>query len=328
MDLPNSPFAPPGNRFLDLVCSAFVHPVIIAHRGDSFRAPENTREAARLATEAGASAWELDVQLTRDGVPIVIHDESLLRTTDVASKFAGDPRSREGFRVSDFDFEEVRSLDAGSWFVAEDSRPRSARDFGSLTRLDAARLEHIASGRVVIPSLADALSFTKEHDWLVNVEIKSFPERPRESVEPVLQVIAETQTASRVLISSFDHRDVAAANVAGREYALGILAMTPLDQVCRYVRELIGVETVHFSAEVVGSEKVSCRRDRSPHSLEADLVADLKRGGVPTLVYTVNAHGPGSLAEHLGLIGVAGFFTDDPLGMRRSFLGGDADIET
>ena len=49
------------------------------------------------------------------------------------------------------------------------------------------------------------------------------------------------------------------------------------------------------------------------------MVAELKRGGVPTLVYTVNDHGTGSLAEHLAAIGVAGLFTDDPLGMSQSF---------
>ena len=84
-----------------------------------------------------------------------------------------------GFRVSEFDFDEVRSLDAGSWFVAEDGPARSARAFGSLARLDPADLAHYRSGRVVIPTLSEALLFTKEHDWLVNVEIKSFPERPR-----------------------------------------------------------------------------------------------------------------------------------------------------
>ena len=153
-------------------------PLIIAHRGDSFHAPENTLEAARLGWEAGADAWELDVQLTRDGVPVVIHDESLLRTTDVAARFAGDPRGRDGFRVSDFDFDEVRSLDAGSWFVADDGGPRSARDFGTLDRLDPADIDHFRSGSVLIPTLEEALIFTKEQDWLVNVEIKSFPEQP------------------------------------------------------------------------------------------------------------------------------------------------------
>jgi glycerophosphoryl diester phosphodiesterase len=288
------------------------HPVIVAHRGDSFRAPENTLEAARLGWESGASAWELDVQLTRDGVPVVLHDESLLRTTDVARKFAGDPRGDDGFHVADFDFDEVRALDAGSWFVSEYGGPRSARDFGTLARLDHADLKHYASGRVLIPTLSEALVFTTEHDWLVNVEIKSFPERPRASVAPVLSVIDETQTATRVLISSFDHRDVAAANVRGREYALGILAMTPLFQAERYVPDIVGADTIHLSADVVGSETVAYRRSHAPEFLEGNLLAELIRCGIPALVYTVNDFGPGSLAEHLAAIGVAGLFTDDP----------------
>ncbi len=312
--------APQANRLLSLLLSGTEHPVIFAHRGDSFRAPENTLEAASLGWEAGASAWELDVHLTRDGVPIVFHDESLLRTTDVADKFADDPRGADGFRVAEFDLDEVRSLDAGSWFVAEDGRPRSARAFGTMTDLEPSRIKHYSSGRVVVPTLTEALAFTREHDWLVNVEIKSFPERPREYVEPVLRVIAETQTASRVLISSFDHRDVAAANSPGREYSLGILTMTPLDQVERYLHELVGGDTFHVSAEVAGSDTFSYRRRPTPQSLAHEMVADLKRGGVPTLVYTVNDHGAGSLADHLASIGVSGIFTDDPLGMRRSFL--------
>lgn len=319
MSCPDSSASPSTNRFLALLLAKREHPVIVAHRGDSFRAPENTLDAARLGWESGAGAWELDVHLTRDGVPIVLHDESLLRTTDVAEKFAGDRRGRDDFHVSDFDFDEVRALDAGSWFVSEHGGPRSARDFGSRARLEPALLEHYASRRVVIPTLSEALVFTRDHDWLVNVEIKAFPERPRDSVEPILKVIAETRTASRVLISSFDHRDVAAANLAGREYAIGILAMTPLYQIHRYAREIAGVDTVHLAADVVGSDTVSYRRRPAPQSLEGDLVADLYRCGIPTLVYTVNDWGPGSLASHLAAIGVAGLFTDDPLGMKQSF---------
>ena len=307
-----------SNRFLARLLSRGDFPIVIAHRGDSFRAPENTLEAARLGLESGAAGWELDVQLTRDLVPIVLHDESLLRTTDVATKFAGDPRGQTGFHLADFDFDEVRSLDAGSWFVAQDGGPRSARDFGTLANLDQSAVEHFASGRVLIPTLEEALDFTKLHDWLVNVEIKSFPERPRDSVEPILNVIAATQTAAQVLISSFDHRDVAAANLRGREYGLAILAMTPLFQIEHYALEIVGADTVHFSTEVLGSETVAYRSRRSPQSLETGLVATLSHRGVPTLVYTVNDHGLGSLAEHLAAIGVAGLFTDNPGGLIHS----------
>jgi glycerophosphoryl diester phosphodiesterase len=290
---------------------------VIAHRGDSFRAPENTLEAARLGWQAGAAAWELDVQLTRDSVPIVIHDESLLRTTDVAQRFAGDPRGKDGFRVSDFDFDEVRALDAGSWFVASDGGPRSARAFGTLESLDPAWRTRYASGGVHVPSLAEALAFTDEQDWLVNVEIKSFPERPAALVERVLLEIAITGTASRVLISSFDHVDVARANHPAREYGLGILSATPLHRIGEYAAELVGAETVHLAAAVLGSRSIAYRKSKSALSLR-DL-APMNDAGMPVLVYTVNEHGPRSLAEHLAAIGVDGLFTDDPRGLHQSF---------
>src|SRR5579885_275964 len=167
-----------GNRFLTRLAAPRGRPLLIAHRGDSSHAPENTLEAARLGFEAGADAWEFDVQMTRDGVPVVLHDESLLRTTDVAARFAGDPRGRDGFRVSDFDLDEIRTLDAGSWFIADDGGPRSARDFGTLDQLGPAEFEHFRSGSVRMPTLEEALIFTRERDWLANVEIKSFPDDP------------------------------------------------------------------------------------------------------------------------------------------------------
>src|SRR5262249_12041353 len=172
-------------------------------------------EAARLGWEAGADAWEFDVQLTRDGVPVILHDESLLRTTDVAARFAGDPRGRDGFRISDFDFDEIRSLDAGSWFVADGGGPRSARDFSALDQLDPADIDHYRSGSVCIPTLEEALIFTKEQGWLANVEIKSFPDHPPGLVERVLEVIAASGIADRILISSFDHDDIVAAQRDG-----------------------------------------------------------------------------------------------------------------
>ncbi len=304
------------NMFLALLHATRTHPLIIAHRGDSSHAPENTLEAARLGRQAGADAWELDVQLTRDGVPVVIHDESLLRTTDVAARFAGDPRGRDGFRVPDFDFEEIRTLDAGSWFVDDNGGPRSARDFGTLDRLDPADVAHFRSGSVLVPTLEEALIFTREHDWLVNVEIKSFPDHPPGLVGRVLEVIATTGTADRVLISSFDHDDVVAAHRQGRRYGLGILLATPIHRLPDYAIDFVHSETVHVSTEVLGSESVAYRRAGTAASLRHDIVAALEGRGIPTLVYTVNHQVGGNLARHLAEIGVAGLFTDDPKGLK------------
>ncbi|WP_347862802.1 glycerophosphodiester phosphodiesterase [Salimicrobium sp. PL1-032A] len=80
---------------------------IIAHRGASGYAPENTMAAFRLAEKMGADGVETDVQLTKDGVPVLIHDENVRRTTNGT-----------GF-VQDYTFDELRKLDTGSWFSSE-----------------------------------------------------------------------------------------------------------------------------------------------------------------------------------------------------------------
>jgi glycerophosphoryl diester phosphodiesterase len=77
---------------------------IWAHRGASARAPENTLAAFREAEAAGADGLELDVHLSRDGVPVVIHDDTVDRTTDGSGA------------VGALTFREIRSLDAGCWF--------------------------------------------------------------------------------------------------------------------------------------------------------------------------------------------------------------------
>jgi len=307
------------NRFLDLLKARRAHPVIVAHRGNSCHAPENTIEAARLAWQAGAQAWEIDVQLTRDGVPVVLHDETLTRTTDVAIRFAGDPRRRDGYRLCDFDFEEARSLDAGSWFVAAQGGHGSARSFNTLDRLEPSQVELYRSGGVQVPSLAEALDFTNANDWLVNIEIKSFPEGATGLVSRVLEIVEATDTAPRVLISSFDHRDVSLANARERAYSLGILTATPLCRTAEYATRLVGAETVHVSTEVIGAETISYRQRALAQALNLDLIDELRKSDIPLLVYTVNEHGPGSLARHLAELGINGIFTDDPTGLLCDF---------
>ncbi|MGG5257557.1 glycerophosphodiester phosphodiesterase [Phycicoccus avicenniae] len=85
---------------------------VVAHRGSAAGAPENTLAAVRLALEHGADVVETDVRRTRDGVLVVLHDESLARTTDVREVFP----ERGPWCVRDLTLEEVRRLDAGSWF--------------------------------------------------------------------------------------------------------------------------------------------------------------------------------------------------------------------
>jgi glycerophosphoryl diester phosphodiesterase len=150
----------------------------------------------------------------------------------------------------------------------------------------------------------------------VNVEIKSFPDHPPGLVQRVLEAIAATGTAERVLISSFDHDDVVAADDPGRRHGLGILLATPIHRLPEYAIDLVGADTVHVSTEVLGSEAVAYRRAGAASALRHDIVAALKGRGIPTLVYTVNHQAGGKLARHLAEIGVDGLFTDDPNGLK------------
>jgi glycerophosphoryl diester phosphodiesterase len=112
-------------------------PAVIAHRGASYLAPEETRPAFLLARELGADYLEFDIQRTRDGVLIALHDDDLSRTTNVGEVFPG----REKDTVEKFTFAELEQLDAGSWFNR--SFPDRARaTFGGLKVL---RLEDIVA---------------------------------------------------------------------------------------------------------------------------------------------------------------------------------------
>ncbi|HMB03985.1 MAG TPA: glycerophosphodiester phosphodiesterase family protein [Isosphaeraceae bacterium] len=312
------------NRFRSLFRTLQGRPLILAHRGDSFHAPENTLEAARAGWESGADAWELDVQLTRDGVPIVLHDESLSRTTDAAARFANDPRGAAGWLVSDFDFEEIRPLDAGSWFLDPSGGPRTAARFGTLDSLGSEARARYRSGMVRVPTLRDALQWTVRCDWLVNVEVKSFPNTDPRLVEAVLAVIDATGAADRVLISSFDHAEVARVAARRPEIATGVLAATPLHRPEFYARALVRADAYHPSTLVLGAGADRYRRAPSSRSLRADDLAALGRAGVPTLVYTVNDTLPGGLAAHLVEAGAFGLFTDDPRAMVGLFRAGGA----
>lgn len=117
--------------------STDTHPIIEAHRGDSANAPENTLAAFRRAFDLGVRWTELDIHPAKDGALMVIHDDTLDRTTNGAGA------------VSDFTAEELRRLDAGSWFDPEFAGER-------------------------IPLLEEVFELAASRDTRVNVEIKAF----------------------------------------------------------------------------------------------------------------------------------------------------------
>ncbi len=143
-------------------------PFLIAHRGASALSPENTLAAFRKAHEIGAKWVEFDVMLAACGEAVVIHDETLDRTTNGTGK------------VSDYPYSYLQTLDAGSWFNAKFSGEK-------------------------IPTLADVLTWLHQYRLTPNIEIKPSVGQEEETVKKVLQVIEKNWRADMnpPLISSF-----------------------------------------------------------------------------------------------------------------------------
>jgi glycerophosphoryl diester phosphodiesterase len=170
----------------------------IAHRGARSLAPENTLAAARKGLEIGADLWELDVAMTVDGELVVLHDDTLERTSNVAAVF---PNRRTAL-VYSFTLTELRRLDFGSWFVEKDPFKQIAAGAVSPAEQEKFKGEPI-------PTLRDALTFTRDHQWRVNVEIKdasSTPAAHASIVEKTVALIVELGMVNQVMISSFNHQ--------------------------------------------------------------------------------------------------------------------------
>lgn len=162
-------------------------PFVIGHRGAAGLAPENTLRGFDRAAEAGVTWVEFDVMLSRDSLPMLIHDDDVDRTTDGRGA------------VADLTGAELARLDAGAWFGPDFAGAR-------------------------IPTLADAVIRLTELGLGANVEIKPYPGLETETAEAVCAWIAANWPASlpEPVISSFsmEAMEVARRMLHGAERAL------------------------------------------------------------------------------------------------------------
>lgn len=168
-----------------------------AHRGARSLAPENTMPAIHKAWEIGTQGVEVDVRVSRDGLIVLHHDQTLKRTTDVADTYP----DRSAHPLSTFSFTELQELDAGSWFIATD--PFAQIKAGNLSPAEIDNIPHCR-----IPLLSELLEFIMDKEWRINLELKeaSAPMQQFPLVEAVLALIREAQVdANKIIISSFEH---------------------------------------------------------------------------------------------------------------------------
>lgn len=151
---------------MNLFLQSHSQPLIIAHRGSSTHAPENTLAAFTLAADQGADAVELDVTLTRDGQVVVIHDDTLERTTNGQG------------RVDQLPYATVLEFDAGAKFNAQFAGER-------------------------VPLLSQVFE-TVGQRVLINVEIKSTTVRSTGLEARVIDLIRQHGLIERVIVSSFN----------------------------------------------------------------------------------------------------------------------------
>ena len=191
---------------------------IYAHRGNSGEAPENTLEAFRQAIAIGADGVEFDVQLTKDGVPVVIHDETVNRTTDGVGA------------VQDLTLQQIQALDAGKWLAAKYSGER-------------------------IPTLEAVLALLKDSGLRINIELKTnrvpYPGIARATIE----LVRKHGLERRVQISSFNHQTLREARQTAPDLEYAVLTADQMLEPWTYVKHY-GFQGFHPGGYAVSEEVV------------------------------------------------------------------------
>ena len=181
---------------------------IFAHRGASADAPENTMAAFRKACDMGAHGIELDVQMSADGKLVVIHDHTLMRTSN-----------GQGM-VNDHTLAELQQLDFGGWFSPAFQGER-------------------------IATLHEVLSFIAETGMELNIELKTYPmEYDTRIPLCTVDMVQSFDLMDKVILSSFDHRSLMDAKRRDARIQTGLLYSANIINVGDYARKL-GAQFIH-----------------------------------------------------------------------------------
>lgn len=228
-----------------------MRPHIYAHRGASYKAPENTMAAFQLALEEGADGIELDVHVSADGVPVVIHDARLERTTN-----------GRGW-ITEWTAKELKTLDAGSWFDPMYKKER-------------------------IPLLEDVLAWIKQTSLRLNIELKDAPMMAPDIQERVVELVRAYDLSERVVISSFHHARLVYLQAIAPEIERAVLYVARLYEPWIYAAH-VGVHGLHPFHEAVDARCVREVRERGlairPYTVDdPERIRELASFGVTAVI--------------------------------------------
>ncbi len=262
----------------------FQRPLVIAHRGARSLAPENTLLAARKGFELGADLWELDVAMTRDDEIVVIHDDTLTRTSNAKEIYPhGEP-----WGVHLFTLDELKQLDFSCKFIQDDPFKQIAA--GAIPEMDLLQMR-----RLQIPTLREALLLTRALNWRVNIEIKDLSGLPGDAgiVEEVVSLVEAVGMVNQVIISSFNHDYLLRAKQSNPHLTTAALVETPVSDPIALLQRL------DAQAYNPGIRELT----------NFDQIRDVRKAGFDVYIWTVNDE---ATLRKLITAGVSGIFTDFP----------------
>ena len=199
---------------------------LIAHRGDRAHAPENTLSAFCMAKQKGADCVEFDVMLTQDGCPIIMHDDTLDRTTNGSGL------------VSERDLAYIKSLDAGSWFdPAFKSEP--------------------------VPTLAAVIDLLVALDLNANIEIKPCGNTAILTAKKAIEIIKTHWPKDKKppLLSSFNQDSLAVCLAGAPEYPRALLLDEWRDDSCALAADL-NCSSINCDYSFLTKDRIECIKSK------------------------------------------------------------------
>lgn len=237
-------------------------PLILGHRGSSATAPENTLAAFSQSIRDRADGIEFDVRLSRDGVPVVIHDATLKRT------------GRIDRPVSELTAAELPQVDVGSWFAEQ---RQTTKTFAGET----------------LPSLAQVFDLFATNDGVLYVEMKSDGDDGPALAAAVARSVRESEMNDRVVIESFDLSAILEVKRIDSGLRTAALFEPELLRPIATVRRMKTVD----AALAAGADEIALH-----HTLAGRRVVEKARGeGLEVVVWTVDEAHWVSRAVSLGV---------------------------
>ena len=242
-------------------------PKLIGHRGVKDLCPENTLESILKAFDLGLSFVEIDVKISKDRVPILLHDDTLDRTTNGS-----------GLAI-DYDYENIKKLDAGKFFYKENTN-------------------------IFVPKLEDILSLCANNNGNLNIELKPNKNFEKENVYQIYKIIKNINQID-IFFSSFDMISILEIS---KLYPQSIRSFL-LDDFKEYnIDDLISI-SINHDLKICGL---------NIDLVTTDIIKKIKESNMAITVYSdknINL----SSANDIFSIGVDSIFVDNPLDLLGKF---------